>query len=98
MGSCHEKVLVIFCSGPNVCKFQSCLVPVQHLRSQAILSLRVVGRLGRKKKRAPFLFFRLLLFLQGYPTGASAKERAGLMHVGDVSETNGQKTSSDHVT
>ena len=92
MGSCHEKVLVIFCSGPNVCKFQSCVVPVQRLRSQAILSLRVVGRLGRKKKRAPFLFFRLLLL------GASAKERAGLMHVGDVSETNGQKTSSDHVT
>ena len=56
------------------------------------------GETREKEKESALSIFRLLLFLQGYPAVASAEERAGLMHVGDVSETNGQKTSSDHVT
>ena len=56
------------------------------------------GEAGEKEKESALSIFSIVAILQGYPTGASAKERAGLMHVGDVSETNGQKTSSDHVT
>ena len=43
--------------------------------------LCVVGRLGRKKKRAHALyFFRLLLFLYGYPVGASAEGKDGKLY------------------
>ena len=49
--------------------------------AEASLSCMEAGETEKESARGCFLFFRLLLFLLGYPAGASAEEREGRIRV-----------------
>ena len=49
--------------------------------AEASLSCMEAGETEKESARGSFLFFRLLLFLLGYPAGASAEEREGRIRV-----------------